>query len=336
MGEPVPTSPAGGPTGPSGAGALLEALRVSHWIKNAFVVAPILFAGRIADPRAWGECLGALVGFCLLSSSTYLFNDVCDRQSDQAHPSKRLRPVASGRLSPAAALVASAVLLAAGMGILVGVAVSGYDPDQPLMGMGLMLWSGSYVALNVLYSLWLKQFVVVDVILLSFGFVLRAMAGAAAIVVPISPWLVVCTFTLCLFIALTKRRSEINDLSADAAGGARPANVRYDRQDIEHMLTVSAALAILTYSLYCLAPGTVRRMHSAHLVWTIPLVIYGIFRYGRITRRAGRDDPVKVLVRDRIMWIVVGAYAAATALIIRFGGHPMVRDVLDAELLMGK
>lgn len=322
------------PRNAAGVGAFVEAMRVSHWIKNVFVAAPILFAGKLAEARAWGECLAAVTAFCLLSSAVYLINDVCDRSGDRAHPVKCRRPVASGRLSVSSALAGAGVLSLCGLGIVAAVGASTFDRGKTLMGLGVLLWAGAYLALNVLYSLWLKRYLIVDVIVVAFGFVLRAMAGAAAIAAPISPWLVVCTFTLCLFIALTKRRSEIAELPAEVAGEARAVNSGYDRLDIEHMLTVSAALAILTYSLYCLAPGTVRRIDSAHMVWTIPLVIYGIFRYSRVTRRAGRNDPVKALVRDRVMWFVVAAYAVLTALVLRFGSHPVVRDILHVDFLV--
>ncbi len=185
------------------------------------------------------------------------------------------------------------------------------------------------MVLNLLYSFWLKAHMIIDVIVVALGFVLRAMAGAAAISVPVSPWLVVCTFTLCLFIALTKRRGEIAALPPESAAAARATNRAYEPGDIEHMLTVSAALAILTYSLYCLAPRTVTNVGSGHMVWTIPLVIYGTFRYYRLSHRASRSDPLRVLVGDKIMWIVLGVYVVLSAIIIKFGSHEAVRTILD-------
>jgi 4-hydroxybenzoate polyprenyltransferase len=274
--------------------------------------------------------------FCLLSSSVYLINDVCDRQLDRAHPSKRNRPIASGRLSPAAALVAAGVLLAAALAIAAVICAEHRAGASSLHGWGLLVWSGAYFLLNLAYSTWLKRKIIIDVIIVALGFVLRAMAGAAAIdgaggvAVPVSPWLVVCTLTLCLFIALTKRRYEVTELSPDEAAAARPANAGYDARDIEHMQTVSTAMAILTYCLYCLAPATVHRIGSANMVWTIPLVIYGMFRYNVLSRRSGKGDPVSLLMRDRVMWLVLAAYMLMAALVIQYGGRPAVRDVLDA------
>jgi 4-hydroxybenzoate polyprenyltransferase len=312
-----------------GATAVLEAMRIRHWVKNAFVAAPLLFAGRFDDPTAWGRTLAAVAAFCLLSSGVYLINDVCDRRRDAAHPVKSRRAVASGRLSVPSALTAGVLLLAVGLGVAVAVETVAYEPDQPLGGLGLLAWTAGYLVMNLAYSLWLKNRAIVDVILVAMGFVFRAMAGAAAISVPVSPWLVLCTFTLCLFIALCKRRSEIAELPAEQAVAARDANRAYDRRDLEHMLTASTALAILTYSLYCVAPRTVAQLGSAHMIWTVPLVVYGLFRYGRIARRAGGGDPIELLVRDRVMWLVVLVYVAVSGLVVKYGSHEAVREILD-------
>ena len=320
------------PPGPLGFGALIEGMRIPHWIKNAFVAAPILFSGQFLHWWSLARCLAAVIAYCLLSSCVYLFNDVCDRDSDRAHPTKRNRPVASGRLSVSAALVASGVLLILGLGIAIAVEMLPYDPTRPLHGLELVVWTGAYLVLNLLYSSWLKNLAIVDVIVVAMGFVLRAMAGAAAIQVAISPWLMVCTFTLCLFIALTKRRSEMIGLSADVAGASREVNQAYDLPALEHMLTVSTAMAILTYSLYCLAPRTIANMGSAHMVWTIPVVVYGIFRFNCMTHQADREDPVRVLVQDRVLWAVLVLYCALVVLIKLFGSHPSVNSILD----MGK
>ena len=315
--------------GRRGLAALVEAMRPGHWIKNAFVLAPILFARRYADAAAWGRIAIAFAVFCLLSSGAYLVNDAWDRVRDRSHPAKRHRPVASGRLSPLAAWSAGVLLAVGGLAIAAAEGLIYAGPDLPLRGLGLPIWAGAYVLLSFAYTFWLKNHDVVDVLVVAFGFVLRAMAGAAAIAVAPSPWLVLCTFTLCLYIALAKRRSELVDLPAEQALAARPASGLYDVRDVEHMLTVSTAMAILAYSLYCLAPSTIAHAGSAHMVWTIPLVIYGLFRYNRITRTAGRDDPVAVLLRDKAMWLVMAAYLAMSVLVLQFGGRPSVRNVIE-------
>lgn len=307
-------------------------MRASHWVKNAFVLAPVLFSGEFVEPMNWVWAVSAAVAFCLLSSAVYLTNDIADRREDAAHPLKRDRPIPSGRLSVSAATAGALGCAAGGLGLAAAVTVHTSGAAGPLHGLGLLVWAGGYLALNLLYSFWLKAHAIVDVIVVALGFVLRAVAGAAAISVPISPWMVLCTFTLCLYIALTKRRSEFVSRSAEEAAAARPAQRGYALADLDHMLTVSTALAILTYSLYCLAPRTVSPggVGSAHLIWTIPLVVYGLFRYNRATRRTAQD-PVSVLLHDKVMWLVVLGYVLVAALVIRFGSMPAVRNVLDVK-----
>ncbi|MBN1943351.1 MAG: UbiA prenyltransferase family protein [Phycisphaerae bacterium] len=308
--------------------ALIEAMRPTHWVKNAFVMAPILFAGAFLQWDAWWRCLLAVGAFNLLSSGVYLLNDVADRAADRAHPDKCNRPVASGRLSPALAVMAAAILLPAGLVVSVLPGVQPLHPNQPLGGMGTAVWAGAYLLLNLLYSFWLKRYAVIDVILVALGFVLRAMAGAAAIAVPTSPWLVICTFTLCLFLALAKRRAEMTELSEEQARGARRASLGYRMENLDFMVTVTTALAVTSYALYCLAPSTIHRIGSAHMVWTIPLVMYGIFRFIRVGRRIHKGDIAAVLFADKVLWGVVLLYVALSAAILRFGAHPAVRGVL--------
>ena len=327
MGEQPATDSSGGPRG---LGALVEALRPAHWIKNGLVAAALLFSGRFTDGPSWVLTAAALVAFCLVSSAVYLFNDLCDRRADRLHPAKRLRPIASGRLAAAPAAVASGVLLAAGLGLVLAAEALAPWPQHLLGGQALLAWTAGYVVLQVLYSTWLKRIVFVDVLAVAMGFVLRAMAGAAAIVVPVSPWLVICTLSLCLFIAVTKRRSEVAEMAGRDAGAVRAVNLHYAARQIELLLTVATSMAILTYSLYCLAPRTIHRIGSAHMVWTVPLVIYGLLRYNRLTAGAGASDPVAVLVRDRVMWLVLAAFGLLSAAIVKLGSCPAVRDILDA------
>ncbi len=298
-----------------GVAALIEAMRPTHWVKNVFVFAPVVFAHKFGQAAAWGQCLWAAAAFCLLASGVYLLNDVSDRRADRHHPVKRHRAVASGRLAPATAVLAGVALLILGLG------------RAALGGMDLLVWACAYVAITLLYSYWLKKHPIVDVIIVALGFVLRAMAGAAAIDVRVSPWLVVCTFSLCLFIALTKRRSEIGSLDDSAA--ARGANAGYDMADLNVMIAVSSAMAIITYALYCVAPRTVHQtVGSAHMIWTIPLVVYGVFRFNRVTSVSGRD-PIAVLVRDRAMWAVLVLYILMAGAVIQFGKCDALRNILD-------
>ena len=329
--RPVPTpAPATGAARAQPGGtpaALLEALRVPHWVKNILVLVALPFSGRWVYPASWAMALWAFAAFCLLSSAIYLINDIADRRSDRTHPLKSLRPVASGRLSAGAAAAAAVVLLAAGAAIVICMSRRLHNPALPLQGLGLPLWAGAYVLINLAYSLGLKGRPILDVLIIAFGFVLRAMAGAAAIAVVISPWLVVCTLMLCLFIALAKRRSEIVSLG-QAAAATRRVHAFYTVANLEHMLAVSAGLAIVTYSLYCLAPQTVQRVRSAHLIWTIPLVVYGMFRYYCLTLGSAGEDPIKLLLRDKAIWVVGAIWLACVIVVLRWGGSGAVQGLL--------
>ncbi len=228
--------------GRRGVAALVEGMRIPHWIKNLFVAAPLLFSRHWQASPEWDSRLAlcetvlAFVSFCLISSAIYLVNDVVDRDSDRLHPTKCRRPVASGRLSAHAAVLAAIALAVAGMGA--AVAVGAIESRQTLMGQGTAVFAACFGLLNVLYVFVLKRHPIVDVIAISLGFVLRAMGGAVAIGVPSSPWLVLCTFTLCLFIALCKRRGELMDLGPQQAAATRVANSAYDLAMVEYMLTV--------------------------------------------------------------------------------------------------
>jgi len=298
----------------------------------------MLFSGRFLEFGAWFQSIAAVAGFCLVSSAAYLVNDLRDRQGDRQHPTKRFRPIAAGSLSPATAIAAAAVMVAIGfvlaggavmLGVRGSVGVLAYKSPQPLGGAGLLVWLGGYALLNMLYTFWLKHRAIVDVLVVAMMFVMRAMGGAAAIAVPISPWLVVCTFTLCLFMAVAKRRSETVEMPPGQAHEVRKAHLGYQLDTIEHMLTVSAAMALMTYSLYCLAPRTVGHIGSGHMVWTIPLVIYGTFRYYRRCHRPGGSDIVAVLTGDRVMWLVIALYVALVALITTFGRLDSIKPILD-------
>jgi decaprenyl-phosphate phosphoribosyltransferase len=307
--------------------AFLQAIRVPHWIKNCFVLAPLLFSSRFLEPLAIVQGLLATLVFCLLASGVYLINDVRDIEQDRAHPLKRNRPVASGRLSKVAAIDGGIVLMI--LGVVLAWVIGARWPSSVFGGYGLLVWAGGYVVLNVLYSWWLKYHLIIDVIVISFGFVLRAMAGAAAINVLVSPWLVVCTFTLCLFIALTKRRAEVESAEEMQAGESRRVNAAYDHVDLNVMIAISAGMAIITYALYCLAPHTVAvTVGSPNLIWTIPLVVYGVFRFNRLTRLYP-DDPVSVLVRDRAMYVVLVLYVVLVGLVIYLG--PDLKILLDVN-----
>ncbi len=329
MTDTSPTSnfpPAGGKGGTFS--SLLESLRAPHWVKNVFVLAALPFSRQLGSGTAWAMALGAAAAFCLLSSTVYLINDVTDRKSDRTHPVKRNRPIASGRVSARAAVVAAFVLLAAAIAMIAVETLRLRAAGAPLGGMCLALWAGAYLLLNLGYSFGLKGRPILDVLIVAMGFVFRAMAGAAAVNVAVSPWLILCTLTLCLFIALAKRRSEIVVLGEDA-GQTRRVHHFYSLTNLDHMLSVSAGLAIATYCLYCTAPRTIENLGSAHMVWTIPLVIYGMFRYYCLTLQGGGDDPMRTLLRDKVMWLVMATWLAVVAAIVQWGPSDSLTGIIS-------
>ena len=278
---------------------ILRLMRPTHWVKNVFVLAPVVFAHRLNDPEALGRALLAMALFCLASSAVYAFNDVRDRELDRRHPVKRDRPVASGAVSVGAA-VALAVALAA-------VAGGGSLWLEPLLGAIVL----GYLAINLLYTVWLKHVVILDVMVISSGFVLRVLGGAVAIDVAISSWLILCTIFLALFLAFSKRRHELAMLAGAAAEGRRVLS-HYSETFLDQMINVVTAGAVLSYALYSVSPETVERFGNRLLLATIPFVLFGIFRYlYLIYQRPTRQSPTEAIVRDLPSVVNVGLWGLA-------------------------
>lgn len=285
---------------------LLQSLRPAQWAKNLFVLAPLVFGDLLLVERAATRAFLALVAFCCAASAVYLINDLRDREEDRRHPLKRLRPLAAGTLGVSTAIVAVVVLAGAAF------AASFY------LGLPFARILGAYLVLNVLYTLWFKHMVILDVMSISLGFVLRVEAGAEATGVGVSRWLFLCTTFLALFLAFSKRRHEIT-LLAGAASGQRPVLDHYSPAFLDQMINVVTASAVVSYALYAVAPETVRKYHTENLVYTIPLVLYGIFRYLYLMyQRPGERNPTEAILRDppfllnillwglAVLWIVYG------------------------------
>ncbi|HUU89606.1 MAG TPA: UbiA family prenyltransferase, partial [Phycisphaerae bacterium] len=216
---------------------LVRLARPSHWLKNVFLFAALIFAKRVADAGAWAAAWTAFAAFCLASSAVYAFNDVLDRREDAAHPVKRRRPVASGDIGAGAALAWSLVLALGAVGVSLLV-----RPWFPVL-------LGAYLVLMVAYTVVLKRVAILDVLVIASGFVIRAMAGGEAVGVEVSHWLLLCTLTLSLFLGFAKRESERVALG-DAAANTRSVQwTVYTERSLQHMMTVSAGLAIVTYML---------------------------------------------------------------------------------------
>src|SRR4051812_994758 len=283
---------------------LLDAMRPKQWSKNVFVFAGIVFAGRLFERAAQLRSLAAFAVFCAAASAVYLANDVADRASDAHHPEKKLRAVASGRLSPRAALAASLLLAVAAL-------LGAY-----LLNRETLLLTAGYLGSTFAYSFGLKRVFLLDVMIVAAGFVLRAAVGAAAIGAEISPWLLVCTFLLSLFLALGKRRAELV-LLGDGAANHRPALGHYSLQLVDSWLTALSGAAIVSYALYTQSPRTIERFGTSNLVYTVPFVIYALFRYQHhVVRLDAGGDPASLLIQDRSLWIAILGWAGTAALII--------------------
>ena len=282
---------------------LLRLVRPSHWIKNVFVFAALLFSGRVTDLQAVKASVWAFVAFCLASGAVYAFNDVLDRAEDARHPVKRLRPIPSGRVRPL-----TAILLAVAMALgAVAIALPlGRDALDVLL---------AYVGLMVLYGVFLRHTVILDVILLAIGFVLRAMMGGVVIHVEVSRWLILCTFSLCLFLGFAKRMCERLTLADDVADLRRVA-AWYTRERLDHMMSVSAGVAIVTYILYTVSPWTVDVLGHDRMWYTIPFVVYGLFRFYALAASGKWSGPVEILYRDRGMWFALVGYLVTVAFVL--------------------
>jgi 4-hydroxybenzoate polyprenyltransferase len=244
------------------------------------------------------------VVFCLVSSAAYVLNDVRDAPEDRQHPSKRLRPVASGRLGARAALSAAAVLT------LVGLAGAWW------LDFEFFLVTAAYVALTGLYSWFLKRVMLLDVFVIAAGFILRVLGGGVVIHVEISSWLIVCTTLLALFLALTKRRHELVLLGGNASNH-RPILAHYTPYFLDQLIGIVTASTVMSYSLYTLSDDVRRKFPGKRLELTIPFVLFGIFRYLYLVHRTSEGgSPLRLLLTDRVLLAVILLWAAAVIFII--------------------
>jgi 4-hydroxybenzoate polyprenyltransferase len=283
---------------------LVTSFRPEQWTKNLLVFAGLLFGGRLFDPAALGSATATFVIFCGLSSAIYLFNDIADRHGDQQHPLKRTRPIAAGQLPVRVALGAGVVLVASG--------IAGALWISPT----LALVTVAYVVVLTLYSFLFKHIVIVDALTIAGGFVLRAVAGAVAVAVPISHWLLVCTTLFALFLSFSKRRHELV-LLADGASSHRPILDHYSPYLLDQMISVVTASTVITYSLYATSSETAQRFGTSRLGLTIPFVLYGIFRYLYLVhQRRGGGSPSAMLVSDRPLLVCVALWVLSVGLIL--------------------
>jgi 4-hydroxybenzoate polyprenyltransferase len=279
-------------------------MRPEQWLKNGFVLAPIVFSGLVGDTDAWVRTILAVVAFCAASSAVYLINDVFDREADRQHPVKQNRPIASGEVSVATALVIAVVLVAAA--IAISMWLGGWFPAVLI----------AYVLLVLLYSAVLKRAVFLDVLVVAAGFVLRVVGGAVAIDVPVSRWILVVTYLLALYLALGKRRSELVLLGVEA-GNHRVVLGHYTLPMVDQAISVVLGATVLAYALYTVAPDTVAKVGSEGLLATVPIVLYGLFRYLYLLHRHELGgSPTKALLTDRPLLVCVVVWLAVAAAVI--------------------
>jgi len=284
--------------------ALIESFRPKQWTKNVLIFAGLLFSQKLFDISLLLKSAAAFFLFCLLSGAEYVVNDLKDVEQDREHPIKSKRPIASGRLSVPIAIVVVVIFM-------VGSIVASFALDKNFGVIAL-----SYTILMLAYSFKLKHIVILDVVIIAMGFVLRAVAGAAVIGVSISSWLLVCTTFLALFLALSKRRHELVFLG-DGAIYHRKILGEYSPYLLDQMVAVVTASTVMAYALYTMAAETVEKFGTRNLIFTLPFVLYGVFRYLYLVHQKNMGgSPEMVLLKDRSMIVNILLYLAAAGLIL--------------------
>lgn len=290
---------------PAAAG-LVSALRPKHWIKNVFVFAPLFFSGRAAEIDALLSVIVVFFGFNAAASAIYLFNDIFDAERDRVHPDKRHRPIASGTLPVRAAIIACVIL--ALISVLISALIS---PPAAFVVIG-------YIGLNVAYSIWLKHIVILDVFSIAIGFLLRVLAGAVAINVHPTPWLLIATFLIALFLALAKRREELTSLE-NQSDNHRPVLTQYTTALADELISVVTPVTLLAYLLYTLDAETKLRFQSDWLYVTGIFVVFGVFRYLYLVHRKNLGgSPTDLVLKDIPLLGAVVGWGISFILIIYF------------------
>jgi 4-hydroxybenzoate polyprenyltransferase len=287
---------------------IVVSMRPRQWIKNLVVFAALIFARKLTEPLLLRSSFYAFLLFCAVSGGVYIVNDLLDVDRDRKHPTKSRRPIASRALGTVPALTAAVLLLSGS--IMAGFLLA------TTFGAVLLI----YVALNFAYSLWLKEVVIIDVMLIATGFVLRAVAGALVIDVTISPWLILCTILLSLFLGFCKRRQELEALQD--AHDHRPSLREYSVEYIDQMISVVTAATVVAYSFYTVSPEVELKLGTRYLYLTVPFVLYGIFRYLYLVHKKGRGgSPTQALLTDRPLLVCVGLWGLAVVLLIYWFGQ---------------
>lgn len=286
--------------------ALLQVIRPYQWVKNGFVLLPIVFAGKLGDSDAVVRVAVAFAAFCAAASSVYIANDLADLEADKLHPLKKLRPLAQGHLAANSCLGLS--LLLASASLMTGFFFS--------LGLGVCL--SAYIVGNLLYTRVLKRIVILDVMCLGLFFLLRVVAGAVVISVTVSEWLLICSAILALFLGFNKRRHELI-ITGKQAAEHRQVLGKYSIYFIDQMISVLTASTVIFYTLYTVDDRTVEHFGSNGLLFTVPFVYYGIFRYLYLVhkRRQG-GDPSRIILKDKMLQLNILFWLAAAVGVIYF------------------
>ena len=283
----------------------LKLVRVPQWIKNFFVFVPLLFSQHLFDKDYLFTSLAAFVVFCLASSLIYVINDIIDIEADKAHPTKKNRPLPAGVISKRSALIVAVVLTAVIVILL------------PQFNKEFLYFVTAFVLLNIFYSFWFKHIVILDVFSIAAGFAIRVLAGAVVISVPISSWLILTTIFISLFLGVMKRHSELMLVAESENAPSRKVLSQYSLNFADQMATVAAAGVIICYALYTVSERTVSAFGTESLIYTTPIVVYGIFRYMYLEYISNKgDNTTKIVFSDLQIILTVLIYTITTVLII--------------------
>lgn len=285
--------------------ALIRLLRPHQWIKNSFVLVGLIFAHAWTQINVVEQVLCAMLAFCLMSSAVYIYNDISDRATDRLHPQKKHRPIANNDISCITAIILSALLFC--FAAFLGWSVS-------LVVLIILL---SYVLLNITYTHVLKNIVIIDVFAIATGFMLRILAGTIGVGIIPSQWLMFCGLMITLFLGFTKRRAE--NIAIQQQSIIRPVLKNYNAIFLDKMISITASCSIIGYGLYTMSPDTTHFHHTANLIYTIPFVIYGIFRYlyllHNAVQRVGEDTAKDLLLDKHLFFTVIGWFVVVVLLI---------------------
>lgn len=283
---------------------IILSMRIQQWVKNLFIFAALIFSGHLFKLYdLWLTAAGFIV-LSFASSAVYLFNDVVDSEKDKLHPEKSHRPIPSGKLQPSAAI--SVFFFFTALSLIFAYLIN------PYFGMIVLI----YILTNIAYSFWLKRLVIIDVMTISFGFVLRVVAGAIIIDVPTSEWLIICTILLSLFLGFSKRRSELVLLET-TANTHRSVLTQYSPRFLDQMIGIVTASTVMSYALYTISEETVLKFGTKYLIYTVPFVLYGIFRYLYLVHKKQEGgNPAHTILTDPPLIINVLFWALVSSIII--------------------